>query len=209
MTGMTIFKEDIRRKYDKVAPWYDFVEAIPADFLGLMRLRRRLLSKAAGRVLEIGVGTGRNLSLYPGSCSLTAIDMSPGMLEIARRRAERLGLAVTFSVMDAESLDFPDQSFDTVVDSLTLCTFPDPVAALREMTRVCKQDGRILLLEHGRSDRGWLGRWQDRREESHAKRLGCRWNREPLELVDKAGLTPDNAERAFFGIFHVIEIRKR
>jgi ubiquinone/menaquinone biosynthesis C-methylase UbiE len=206
---LTILKEDIRRKYDKVAPWYDLVEAIPADFLGLKKLRRKLLKQATGRVLEIGVGTGRNIPLYPGSCNLTAIDLSPGMLEIARERAERLGLVVTFSVMDAESLEFPDQSFDTVVDSLNMCTFPDPVAALREMARVCKQGGRILLLEHGRSDRGWLGRWQDRREDSHAKRLGCRWNREPLDLVRKAGLMPDAAERAFFGIFHVIEVERK
>jgi ubiquinone/menaquinone biosynthesis C-methylase UbiE len=109
--------------------------------------------------------------------------------------------------MDAESLAFPDHTFDTVVSSLTVCTFADPVAALREMARVCRADGRILLLEHGRSDREWLGRWQDRRADRHAKALGCRWNREALELIRQAGLAVIAARRVFFGIFHVVEAK--
>jgi hypothetical protein len=73
------------------------------------------------------------------------------------------------------------------------------------MARVCRTDGRVLLLEHGRSDREWLGRWQDRREDSFAKQLGCHWNRKPLDLVRKAGLKINNSRRVFFGIFHHIE----
>ncbi|HHT9125930.1 MAG TPA: class I SAM-dependent methyltransferase [Candidatus Brocadiia bacterium] len=197
-------KEDIRQKYDKFAPWYDLVEGIP-DFLGIRKLRRNLLQRASGNVLEIAVGTGKNLRHYPGNCHITAIDLSPAMLEIARKRASHLGLNITFMIMDAEALDIPDQSFDTVVSSLTLCTFPDPVAALREMARVCRVDGRILLLEHGRSDREWLGRWQDRKADRHAEKLGCCWNREPLDFVHHAGLKPVSTRRCFFGIFHVLE----
>ena len=110
-------------------------------------------------------------------------------------------------MMDAESLAFPSHTFDTVVSALTVCTFANPVAALREMARVCRADGRLLLLEHGRSDREWLGRWQDRRADRHAKTLGCRWNREPLELVRQAGLGVIAARRVFFGIFHVLEVK--
>jgi len=91
-----------------------------------------------------------------------------------------------------------------VVSSLTTCTFPNPVAALQEMGRVCRPEGKILLLEHGRSDRAWLGRWQDERADRHAKQLGCHWNREPLELVREAGLKIVNAQRLFFGIFYQI-----
>jgi ubiquinone/menaquinone biosynthesis C-methylase UbiE len=127
------------------------------------------------------------------------------MLTIARKRATKLGLPVSFEIMDVEKLAFPDQTFDTVVDTLGLCTFPDPVAALREMARVCRPDGRILLLEHGRSDREWLGRWQDRRADNHAKRLGCRWNREPLDVVRQAGLKVLATERTFLGILHLLE----
>ncbi len=76
---------------------------------------------------------------------------------------------------------------------------------LREVARVCKADGRILLLEHGRSDREWLGSWQDRRADRHAEKLGYRWNREPLDLARQAGLNLIAAQRIFFGIFHVLE----
>lgn len=197
-------KAEIRQKYDKFARWYDLAEGLP-ELLGVRRLRRRLLKRASGRVLEVAVGTGKNLQYYPPTCRITGTDYSPGMLEIARKRAARLGREVAFLVMDGEGLAFPDRSFDTVVSSLTLCTFPDPATTLREMSRVCRPGGRILLLEHGRSDREWLGRWQDRRSDRHAKRLGCRWNREPLDLVRLAGMTPVAAHRTFFGIFHTIE----
>ncbi len=197
-------KEEIRQKYDKFALWYDLVEGIP-EFLGIGKLRRELLQRASGNVLEIAVGTGKNLRYYSKTCQITAIDLSPAMLEIARKRANHLGLNITFMIMDAEALAFPDQSFDTVVSSLTLCTFPDPVAALREMARVCRVDGRILLIEHGRSDHEWLGRWQDRRADRHAEKLGCCWNREPLDFVHHAGLKPVSTRRCFFGIFHVLE----
>jgi methyltransferase OMS1, mitochondrial len=73
------------------------------------------------------------------------------------------------------------------------------------MARVCRTNGRVLLLEHGRSDREWLGRWQDSLAEPFAKQLGCHWNREPLELVRKAGLKINNSRRVFFGVFHTIE----
>jgi ubiquinone/menaquinone biosynthesis C-methylase UbiE len=197
-------KEDVKEKYNRFAPWYDFMVAVP-EFLGIGALRRKMLEKASGEVLEIAVGTGRNLVYYRQNCRITAVDSSKAMLEIARKRAKTLGLKVNFLVMDAENLAFGDDSFDTVVDSMGICTFPEPLAALKEMARVCRDGGRILLLEHGRSDRGWIGGWQDRRADTHAKQLGCRWNREPLDLVQEAGLKIISAERRFLGIFHMIE----
>jgi ubiquinone/menaquinone biosynthesis C-methylase UbiE len=89
---------------------------------------------------------------------------------------------------DAENLPFRDKSFDTVVSSLSTCTFPDPVAALEETARVCSLAGKVLLLEHGRSDCERIGRWQDRHEDLFAEPFGCHWNREPLRLVRDAGL---------------------
>ncbi len=197
-------KENIRQKYNRLGPWYDFMVAIP-EFLGIGALRRKILESASGEVLEIAVGTGRNLRYYPNNCRVTALDLSRTMLDIAGKRAKILGLKVNFLIMDAENLAFRDDSFDIVVDSMSICTFPDPLAALKEMARVCRDGGRILLLEHGRSDRGWIGRWQDRRADVHARQLGCRWNREPLDLVREAGLKIVSAERRFFGIFHMIE----
>ncbi len=198
--------EEIRQKYNRLARWYNILNALP-EVLVVRKLRRRLLRHASGQVLEIAVGTGRNVRHYPQTCQITGVDFSPAMLEVARKEARRLGVKTRFLVMDAESLAFPDESFDTVVSSLTVCTFADPVAALREMARVCQADGRILLLEHGRSDREWLGRWQDRRADRHAMALGCRWNREPLDLVAHAGLTVVAARRVLFGIFHILEAK--
>lgn len=196
--------DQIRGKYAKAARWFDLVER-PQEILGIARLRRDLLLRARGEVLEVAVGTGSNLRHYPPGCSITAVDLSPEMLEVARRKAGKLGLPVSFAEADAEALPFEDEGFDTVVSSLSLCTFPDPVRALHEMARVCRADGRILLLEHGRSDRERLGRFQDRREVAHAKKLGCYWNREPRRLVEEAGLKVSSARRSFFGIFHRIE----
>jgi ubiquinone/menaquinone biosynthesis C-methylase UbiE len=195
---------DISEKYNRFAHWYDWVEGVPG-ILGVSRLRRRLLQRASGRVLEVAVGTGKNLHSYPANCRISAVDVSSEMLSVARKRAAKLSLNVSFLLADAEALPFPDKSFDTVVSSLTTCTFPNPVAALREMARVCRPQGRILLLEHGRSNREWLGRLQDRRADRHARQLGCHWNREPLELVREASLNVVEAQRVFLGIFHEIQ----
>ena len=197
-------KEQIRQTYDRIARWYDLIEAVP-ELLGVRRLRYEILQRASGRVLDVAAGTGKNLRYYPETCQITAADMSSAMLEIARRRANSLGLDITFLRMDAEAVGLQDKSFDTVVSSLTLCTFPAPVAALQEMARVCRTNGRILLVEHGRSDCERLGRWQDRRADRHEAKVGCHWNREPLEIVLKAGLKVMDARRTFFGIFHLIE----
>lgn len=197
-------KDELQTKYNQFARWYDFGEALP-EALAVRKLRRELLQKASGRVLEVAAGTGKNLSYYPRTCHITAIDLSPGMLEIARRRAVRLDLSVDFLIGDAEALPFPDESFDTVVDSLSICTFTNPIATLREMARVCRPKGRILLLEHGKSDREWLGRWQGRRAERHAEKFGCRWNLHPPALVREAGLPLRASRRRFFGIFWAME----
>jgi ubiquinone/menaquinone biosynthesis C-methylase UbiE len=198
---------EIRRRYDDFADQYARVEPWQERLLGMGRLRRRLFGRARGDVLEVAAGTGINFGHYDRRCRLTAVDMSPRMLDLARRRAAGLGLDVDLRVMDAGALEFADDSFDTVTSSLTLCTFPDPVLALREMARVCRPDGRILLLEHGRSDREWLGRFQDRREQRHAQQLGCYWNRRPLDLVAAAGLTTTATRRHLLGTFHHIEAR--
>jgi ubiquinone/menaquinone biosynthesis C-methylase UbiE len=199
---MQLTAREISRKYDRFARWYDIVEGVP-DLLIVRKLRKRLLQEARGRVLEVAAGTGKNLPYYNTVLpkEMTAIDISKGMLDGARIRARALSLNFSFAVMDAEALSFPNETFDTVVSSLTMCTFPDPVSALRQMARVCKRGGRVLLLEHGRSDREWLGRWQDRRDERHARQLGCHWNRRPLAIVREAGLDVVFARRTFLGVF--------
>ncbi len=205
-TPVRLSAREISEKYDRLARWYDLLEGIP-DLLGIRALRRRLIQQASGKVLEVAVGTGKNLHYYNQGSKLIAVDLSRGMLSVAQKRERPLPLEVSLAVMDAEALGFPDTSFDTVVSSLTTCTFPNPVAALKEMARVCRPEGKILLLEHGRSNRDWLARWQDRRNDKHVIQLGCHWNREPLELARQAGLKVVESQRVFLGIFHQIEAK--
>jgi ubiquinone/menaquinone biosynthesis C-methylase UbiE len=205
---MEFTQEEIRQRYDKAAPWYDLQISILEGLIGVARLRRELLRKATGQVLEIAVGTGRNFSFYPKDCTITAIDPSSQMLEFARKRAKKLNMHTHLQVMDAQALAFPDHSFDTIVSSLSLCTIPDPVHALREVARVCRPDGKALFLEHGRSSVQWLARFQDRFSDAwYRKHMGCRWNREPLQFMQEAGLEMLSHRRLFFGILHVIEAR--
>jgi ubiquinone/menaquinone biosynthesis C-methylase UbiE len=198
---------ELASKYDSFARFYDWAELAP-ELLGLRRLRRKLVGRAQGDVLEVAIGTGKNLAHYPRGIHLTGVDLSQGMLSKAKSRADRIGLLGKFEVMNAEHLRLADESFDTVVDTMSLCTFANPVDTLKELARVCRQAGRVLLLEHGRSDRAWLGRFQDRRAGKHAEPLGCHWNREPLQLVEQSGLRVVHAERYFFGVFHLIEAVK-
>jgi ubiquinone/menaquinone biosynthesis C-methylase UbiE len=190
---------ELQGKWDRVSRWYDLA-TVPLELLLFRRLRSELLRSAAGRVLEVAVGTGLNQSRYPVGVDIIAVDLSLGMLSHARQR----GVAKT-ALVDAERLAFANDTFDTVVSTLGMCTFPNPVQALREMRRVCRPGGRILLMEHGRSNWPAIANWQDRRAPKHAAFLGCWWNREPLENVRKAGLEPVVAKRGFFGMVHVIE----
>ena len=191
---------ELQGKWDRASGWYD-VATVPLEVLLFRRFRSRLLKSAVGSVLEVAVGTGSNLAWYSPGVDVTVVDLSTGMLSRARQRG---GAAV--AIMDAQRLAFGDHSFDTVVSTLSTCTFPDPVKALREMHRVCRPGGRILLLEHGRSNRPAIAAWQDRRAPKHAAWLGCWWNREPLDNVRRAGLEPVVATRGFFGMLHVIEV---
>ena len=138
--------EEIRRAYNQNASVYALFEPV-AEYLGLRRLRSRLIRQAEGEVLEVAVGTGANLCWYPEDCRITAVDLSEAMLEQAQQQAGELKLPVDFRRMDAEHLDFPDDHFDTVLSTMTLCTFIDPVSALHEMSRVCKPEGKILLMD--------------------------------------------------------------
>lgn len=136
-------QREISRKYDRFARWYDWVEGIP-ELLGVNRLRYRMLQRANGTVLEVAIGTGKNLPYYPCDCRIIGTDASIQMLAIAQTRASQLQLNISFLLANAEALPFPDETFDTVVSSLSTCTFPDPVAALIEMARVCGQRERFF-----------------------------------------------------------------
>lgn len=195
---------EIGRRYDAFARRYALLDRLE-PLTGLRQLRRRHLAAARGEVLVIAAGTGLDLRALPSGSRVILTDISPGMLAVAGQRAAEAGRDVSCAVMDAQMLALPDAAFDTVVSSLALCTFPDPVAALREMQRVCRPDGRVLLLDHGLSHLRWLARFQQRRDAAHSRSLGCHINRDPLALVRAAGLHPVRVRRVLLGTHYLIE----
>ncbi|MDP3882418.1 MAG: methyltransferase domain-containing protein [Nanoarchaeota archaeon] len=195
---------EIRRKYEDFASKYDLVVS-PIELLLVARLRKSLLKNAKGEVLEVGIGTGRNLKYYPQNYKITGIDLTPAMLDISRRKSAKLGRKVELRVMDAQKLKFARNKFNTVIDTLGLCTYPNPLKALKEMKRVCRKNGKILLLEHGISSNNIIRKLQKRRERTHYEKLACHLMRDPKELAKKAGLKILSCKRKFFGIFYLIE----
>ena len=159
--------------------------------------RRRLLEAAGGRVLEVGAGTGANLPHYPRDrvSELVLLDPSPGMLHRARRRASDLGWKVEVLERRAEHLPFRDESFDTVVFTLALCTIPDPARALRTARRVLRRDGSLLVLEHVRAREPGLAAWQDRLTPLWKTIAGgCHPNRDTRATIEAAGFAFESAE---------------
>lgn len=200
--------DQIQKAYNEIAEQYEKKIWFDQHILGVARLRKKLLSKAFGKILDVACGTGQNFQFFAPNSQIMAVDLSPNMLDMARMNANHYGLNVQFAVMDAEKLEFPDESFDTVVSTLSTCTFPNPVKALQEMKRVCRPDGLILLLEHGRSSMAWFASYQDRHEYQHYQdHAGCRWNQDPLDSVQAAGLKVSKNKRNILGMFHTIEAR--
>ncbi len=171
------------------------------------RYRRRAFARATGRVLDVACGMATNARYVPPSAEYVGIDVSPDMLREARAELDRIGRDGEVREMDAQDLDFPDDGFDAVISSLSTCTFPDPVAALNEMGRVCDPDGHVLLLEHGRSDVDLVARFQDWRADAHFEKHACRWNQEPIAVVAESDLQVERAWSAALGIITGIEAR--
>jgi ubiquinone/menaquinone biosynthesis C-methylase UbiE len=159
--------------------------------------RRRALASAHGAVLEIGFGTGLNLEHYPaGVASLTIIDAAELLPERVNARIAAAPFPVTRAQLDAERLPFPDRSFDAVVSTWTLCSIPDPEAALREIRRVLRPEGTFFFLEHGRSDRPQVARWQDRWNPIQQWiACGCNVNRKIDDLIAASGLVVTTLDR--------------
>lgn len=177
--GMTAYSHLFTRCYDPLLA--------RAEANGMGAIRQQVLSDADGRTLEIGAGTGLNLPHYPPDLtSLTLTD--PEMIRALDRRAHRLDSRVEITQAPADRLPFPDESFDTVVSTLVLCTVPDVFSTLREVSRVLAPSGQLLLVEHVRASGAQLARWQDRlRGPWQAIAYGCRCNRDTANALTRAG----------------------
>ena len=187
--------------------WYDFFMS-PLEKGKFKSIREDLLQKASGSVLEIGSGTGVNFPLYQSVTKVTAIEPSQQMIERSRKKREMSIVPIHIMKESAEHLPFSDHTFDTVVATLALCTIPNPEAAIREMKRVCKPEGKILLFEHVRMDNPILSKLQDCLTPFWRKACdGCCLNRDTVQLIKQNGLEIVNKKTFYNGLFVQIEIR--
>ena len=182
-----------RDRYQRIAKFYDFMETLPERKYHLWR--KKLWSFVQGpRVLEVGVGTGRNIPFYPRQIAVTGIDITPAMLNQAAQRAAVLGVTPDLRLGDVQKLTFSDASFDNVVATFVFCSVPDAILGLREVKRVLKPDGKLFLLEHVRSSQPVIGRAMDILNPLTVRIMGANINRKTIENVQLAGLVIEHIE---------------
>lgn len=175
-----------RRRYDRIAAVYDLLES-PMEWLAFRHWRRRLLDRLEGRfVLEAGAGTGKNFPCYPSDAEVTATDLSERMLARSRRRAS--AGVIRRAVMDVEALGFRDGAFEAAVASFLFCSVENPVTGLRELGRVVRPGGQILLLEHVRPSGRFTGRLFDLLNPVVRGTIGPNINRDTVGNIRRSGL---------------------
>ena len=180
-------QDKTKRRFSRVAVFYDIFEwPFKKKFSGL---RKKLVRQAEGKTLEVGIGTGNNIPFYSGDVELTGIDLSEKMISIAQKKSGGSS-NVHLKVMDAENMLFEDNAFDTVVSFGTLCSIPDPDRGLKEIRRVCKNRGKILMLEHVRSNNKVAGIMMDLITPFTRWILGENMNRRSYENLLEAGFSP-------------------
>ncbi|HEU4759103.1 MAG TPA: class I SAM-dependent methyltransferase [Dehalococcoidia bacterium] len=192
-----------QKRYNRQAFHYDLTE-IPWELMATRRLRKLLWGQVGeGTLLEVGVGTGKNLPYHPQGARVVALDISPRMLRRAAGRARRLGRDVDLLLGDAQRLPFRDGAFDTAVATFVFCSVPDPIAGLGEVRRVVRDGGRVHLLEHVRARNPVAGRIMDLLNPIWVRLMGANINRDTVANVATAGITADAVESRF-GIFRII-----
>jgi ubiquinone/menaquinone biosynthesis C-methylase UbiE len=197
----------LRRYWDKHAPSYDKQMSVFDRYL-FADSRNWICTKATGATLEVAVGTGLNLTHYPTDVTLTGLEWSPAMLDIARRRADQLGRTVDLVQGDAQHMEFPDDTFDTVVCTFSLCAIPDDRQAVHDMTRVLRPGGLLLLADHveaaarpGRAVQHFL-------ELVTIPLGGEHFRRRPIRHVEALGYTIEAHDRFKAGIVERLAARK-
>jgi ubiquinone/menaquinone biosynthesis C-methylase UbiE len=199
--------EAAKRRYNRVAPVYDLMEIL-VERSRYSKWRELLWSKVEGKdILEVGVGTGKNFPYYPANAEITAIDFSEKMLNRARQKAEEYNVKVDLQQADVQNMSFEDDTFETVVATFVFCSVPDPVKGLKEIGRVCKPGGKVLLLEHVLSANRILAFLMNLVSPIVVRAMGPNINRKTVENVANSGLKVEKVIDLAAGIFKLIEAR--
>jgi phosphatidylethanolamine/phosphatidyl-N-methylethanolamine N-methyltransferase len=193
--SVTVVENDfVAGVYEKLANVYDVVFG-PTLHPGRLEAISKMNIRPRDSVLEVGVGTGINLSLYPSTSAITGIDLSTPMLVKARERIIKKGLRnCRVAEMDAASMSFPDESFDIVYAPYLISVVPDPVQVAREMRRVCRRGGRIVILNHFKSQNRWLAKF-DTAISPLTVHIGFKTDLDLNAFLTQANLTPESIEK--------------
>ena len=195
----------IQRRYDRIAPRYDLWDSIPERLL-YHTWRKQLFGRlTSGRILEIGIGTGKNIPFYPPGVQVTGVDISPEMLARAAGRADiRHDISISLAVMDVSALSFPDDTFDVVVGSFVLTVLPDLLGALQEIKRVCKPAGKLMFLEFTRSENRLVSLLQNLVTPLTYAVYKAHLNREITKLLEMSGFQMVTTEEVKAGMVKII-----
>lgn len=197
--------EKIRKRYNRVAKFYDIIEN-PMEMMALKKWRVELMKELKGKVLEVGVGTGKNIEHYPINIDITAIDFSEKMIKKAYEKAVKFDKKVKLINMDAQNMNFPDNTFDVIFTTCVFCSVPDPILGLKELRRVCKPNGKIIMVEHVRSEKKVLGGIMDILNPIVVNTYGANINRKTLDNVNSAGFINVSSINLYSDIVKKIEI---
>ena len=205
---MKLENDIIRKRYDRIAPYFEMMEAM-MEGLFFKSWRKNLWSRVEGHhILEVGVGTGKNFEYYPPGARVTAIDFSPAMLKQASQKKAQKAVKVDLDLMDIQSLAFADSSFDTVIASFVFCSVPQPLKGLKELHRVCKPGGQVLLLEHVISTKPLLAKVMNFFNPIILILVGANINRNTLRNIKAAGFAWVIVDQQSSHIIKLVEARK-
>ncbi len=198
----------IKKRYNRIAPYFEGMEAV-MEGLFFKNWRKRCWAKVEGHhILEVGVGTGKNFEYYPKDSRITGIDFSEQMLEQAVKKRDRKQVNVDLELMDVQSLCFADNSFDTVIGTFVFCSVPSAVKGLKELKRVCKPGGQVLLLEHVLSENRILAAVMNLLNPIIVGFLGANINRNTVKNVKACSFNYVHVDERSSDIIKLIEARK-
>ncbi len=196
------------KRYNRIAPFFDVMEGL-MEWALLSNWRKKIWNKVSGKkILEIGVGTGKNFPFYPVDKEISAIDFSDNMLTRARKKAGQEQIKVDLSLMDVENLNFADNSFDTVICTFVFCSVPNPGQGLQEIYRVCKPGGQVLLLEHVLSSRPFVAVIMNFLNPIALIIAGANINRKTVETVQQCGFKSVDIDTISGDIVKIISAEK-